>query len=86
MISLPPSVQHFYFLMMWNLTKAEGPLDPPLRSKSQIHDLTCQNLVLDNPGELLVGIEPNMSGPTAHPKPPTTRLHPAGYPQACNID
>ena len=29
-----------------------------------------------NPGELLVGIEPKMLGPTTHPKPLTTRLYP----------
>ena len=27
----------FFPLMMWNLTKAKGPLDPPLGSKPRIH-------------------------------------------------
>ena len=31
--------------------------------------------VKSNLEELLVGIKPRMSGSTAHPKPPTTRLH-----------
>ena len=30
-------------------------------------------------GKLLVGIEARMSESTAHPKPPTTRLHPDAY-------
>ena len=30
-------------------------------------------------GKLLVGIKHKMFGSTAHPKPPTTRLHPDGH-------
>ena len=51
-------------------------LDPPLWSKSPIHDPTRHNLVLSNLRKLLVGIEPNMFGSTVHLQPPTTRLHP----------
>ena len=67
----------FFFLMMWKLTKA-GPLYPLLGSEPQMHNPTCQNLVLGNPGELQIGLEPKMSGSTNLPKPPTTRLYPDG--------
>ena len=54
----------------------QDPLDPPLESKPQIQDPTCQNHVSGYPGRLLKGIETRMSGSKAHLKPPITRLHP----------
>ena len=61
---------------MLNLTKVRHFGPTPLWSRTQIHKSTYQNRVSSNLGKLLVGIEPNISRSTAHPKPPTTGRHP----------
>ena len=65
-------------------------LDPPLWSKSPIHDPPPpppggHNLVLGNLRKILVGIEPSMFGSTVHLQPPTTRLHPDGSKELWHI-
>ena len=62
--------------MMLNLTKVRHFGPTPLWSRTQIHKSTYQNRVSSNLGKLQVGIEPNISRSTAHPKPPTTGRHP----------
>ena len=71
----------FFFFSLDDVERHQGrgPLDPHLRSKPQIDNPTHQNCISGNPGELLVGIKPRTSGSTAHPKPPTTMLHPNGW-------
>ena len=75
----------FFFFMMWNLTKAGCFSTHPWRKKPRIHNPSRQNHVSGNPGELLVGIGPRMSGSPAHPKPPTTRLYCDGFDFTGNI-
>ena len=69
---------------MWNLSKV-GPLGLIPRSKPWMLDLAHQNCVSGNPGELLLGIEPRISGSTAYPKPLNTSLHPDGLHALCLV-
>lgn len=48
----------------------------PIPPTKKGHDPTRQNCITSYPRELLVGMEPKMSESTAHPQPPTIRLHP----------
>ena len=77
-ISIYIYIYIFFFLFLWcGTSPRKNPLDPPLESKPRIHNPTCP--VSGNLEELLVGIEPRMSGFTAQLKLPTIRLHPDGY-------
>ena len=70
---LTHALKLFFFLMTWNITKAW-----PWGVNHGCNP-THQNHVSRNPRELLLGIEPKMSGSSVHPKPPTTRVQPNEY-------
>jgi hypothetical protein len=64
---------------MPNIIFRQGPPNPPLGSKSRIHDPPARTVYQVIQEKLLVVIETRMSESTTHPKPPTIRLHPDGY-------